>query len=37
MKLLCVITLFLGMNLFSQETIKIGEVTNNISMGPLSW
>jgi len=36
MKLLCIITLFLGMNLFSQETIKIGEVTNNISMGPLA-
>jgi uncharacterized lipoprotein YajG len=36
MKLLCFITLFLGINLFSQETIKIGEVTNNISMGPLA-
>ena len=36
MKLLCLIALFLGMNLYSQETIKIEEVTNNIVMGPFA-
>lgn len=36
MKLLCLIALFLGMNLYSQETIKVEEVTNNIVMGPFA-
>lgn len=36
MKLLCLIALFLGMNLYGQETIKIEEVTNNIVMGPFA-
>ena len=34
MKLLYIIALFLSINLYSQETIKIEEVTNNIVMGP---
>lgn len=36
MKLLCFFALFLSMNLYSQETIKIEEVTNNIVMGPFA-
>ena len=36
MRLLCIIALFLSMNLYSQETIKIEEVTNNIVMGPFA-
>lgn len=36
MKLLCILTLCLSMNLYSQETIKIEEVTNNIVMGPFA-
>lgn len=34
MRLLYIIALFLSINLYSQETIKIEEVTNNIVMGP---
>jgi len=34
MRLLCIIALFLSINLYSQETIKIEEVINNIVMGP---
>ena len=34
MRLICIIALFLSINLYSQETIKIEEVTNNIVMGP---
>ena len=33
MRLLCFIALFLSINLYSQETIKIEKVTNNIVMG----
>ena len=36
MKLLCILALCLSMNLYSQETIKIEEVTNNIVMGPFA-
>ena len=36
MKLLCILALCLRMNLYSQETIKIEEVTNNIVMGPFA-
>jgi uncharacterized lipoprotein YajG len=36
MKLLCFFALFLSINLYSQETIKIEEVTNNIVMGPFA-
>ena len=36
MKLLCIVALFLSINLYSQETIKIEEVTNNIVMGPFA-
>ena len=36
MKLLCFFALFLSLNLYSQETIKIEEVTNNIVMGPFA-
>lgn len=36
MKLLCFFALCLSMNLYSQETIKIEEVTNNIVMGPFA-
>ena len=36
MRLICIIALFLSMNLYSQETIKIEEVTNNIVMGPFA-
>jgi hypothetical protein len=36
MRLICIVALFLSMNLYSQETIKIEEVTNNIVMGPFA-
>ena len=36
MRLLCFIALFLSINLYSQETIKIEKVTNNIVMGPFT-
>ena len=36
MRLLCFIALFLSINLYSQETIKIEKVTNNIVMGPFA-
>lgn len=36
MKLLYFIALFLSINVYSQETIKIEEVTNNIVMGPFA-
>ena len=36
MKLLYILALCLSMNLYSQETIKIEEVTNNIVMGPFA-
>ena len=36
MKLLCILALCLSMNLYSQETIKIEEVTNSIVMGPFA-
>lgn len=36
MKLLCFIALFLSIKVYSQETIKIEEVTNNIVMGPFA-
>ena len=36
MKLLCFFALFLSINLYSQETIKIEKVTNNIVMGPFA-
>lgn len=34
MKLLWLVALLVGMSMYSQETIKIEEVTNNIVMGP---
>jgi len=36
MRLICIVALFLSMNLYSQETIKVEEVTNNIVMGPFA-
>jgi uncharacterized lipoprotein YajG len=34
MKLLCILIFLLGINLYSQESIKVDEVKNNIVMGP---
>jgi uncharacterized lipoprotein YajG len=36
MKLLCFLTLLLGLNVYSQDVIKIGEVDNYIKLGPFA-